>query len=352
MANRERSPHHRPSMSIQLTVSSTSATYFGSKRNAPIQKSTLVQGGSTAPALEGRDFGSMTVEELRAQGKKAVSRGDLNRADSLFDAAVCRATETNDPDRDRLLCNLAAVRTELGTVGDLLPELRNILLRSQSGDVNCLAAYHLARNFELKKAFKKAMFYAQMSRDRADEAENPDFRASALNLLGNILLAESHEEAAIEAYEEALTVMPEGDEVGRARILDNVGYCRALAGRPFEAFPFLHESLRILRRNKAERWLVSTHLDLCFAHLEVSRLSWARRHGEIALKLATRTGSDDDHRNALYLLGEVATLSGDEFACHEYFGLLQDRFYPEADRASTIELLIAVGVRELVNLRA
>jgi tetratricopeptide (TPR) repeat protein len=297
------------------------------------------------------------IDALRQRGREAVLCGDLASAQQLYEAALAIARVTDNPAiSDLLICNLAAVKIELGAAADVLPELRGVLMRTADMEVACLAAYQLARNFELEKGFKKALFYAQMARDRAEEADRAEYRASALNLLGNVLLAESREPEAIEAYETALELMPLEEEARRAHILDNLGYCRALQGRLPEAFELLYRSLRTLRRYGADRWLISTHLDLCFAHLEASRLNYARRHGERALTLAltpageVRLGTDDDHRNALYLLGEVAMMQGDMASGESYFARLQSRFFPESE--NTVPLLMAVGARNLVNLRA
>ena len=129
-----------------------------------------------------------------------------------------------------------------------------------------------------------------------------------------------------------------------------MGYCRVLEARFDEAFTLLYQSLRTLRRHGAWGYCTSTHLDLCFAHLENGRLRHARRHGEQALALALRFEDDDSVRNALYLLGEVANQDGDEAAAFAAFEQLQQRFYPEDP--NILHLLMAVDMRSMVNLRA
>src|SRR4029077_19688078 len=114
-------------------------------------------------------------------------------------------------------------------------------------------------------------------------------------------------------------LMPEGEGVWRASIFGNLGYCRILQHRHSEGYSLLYKSLRMLRRFRAERYMVSTLLDLCFAHLETGRLHHAERWGTLALQLAERTQQGDSVKNSLYLLGETAHLNGDAEGSRSYF---------------------------------
>ena len=69
-----------------------------------------------------------------------------------------------------------------------------------------------------------------------------------------------------------------------------------------------------------------------------------------ALALAESTGDRDAIKNALYLLGQTATSSGDTEAARAYFARLHRDFFPEADFLPG--MLMAVDVRTLVNLHA
>jgi len=288
---------------------------------------------------------------LRDEGADAVEAGRLEDALELFEQARFAADETGSPQLiDRAYCNHSMVAIELrqaeeGTVG----RLRQILVRNQDAE-NCrLAAYHIAEAYKLRKAYKKALFYAKISLDRSRELKRTDWLASSHNRIGNILLAESYFEDACSEYEQALTLAEETPSVWRARIWDNVGYCRIIQGRHDEGFDLLHRSLRALRRFGAERFLISTHLDLCFAYLEIQRSRHARRHGETALALAEKFGETDSVKNALFLLGDVANLDGDGRAAHGYFSRLQN-FYPDAPFLR--DFLFSVNVRGMINLKA
>jgi tetratricopeptide (TPR) repeat protein len=313
---------------------------------------------SRQPDLEGLCSGAadtvcLEFEKLRDRGHQAVDAGRLGEALDWFERAFAWAESLGEPRLvDLAVCNRAAVRIDLGDGEGELPRLREILLRN--GDpVSCrIAAYNIARHYELAKNFKKALFYAHLARDRSKLLGRRDWLASSYNLIGNTLLGESFVERACEQYERALEIMgeEEGHGVARASILDNLGYCRILQGRRREGFALLYRSLRLQRRLGAERYQISTHLDLCFAHLETGRYGYAERHGAMALALAEAMGEKDAVKNALYLLGETAHLSGDAAAALSHFQRLQGDFFPDATYLPGF--LLAVDVRKLVNLHA
>ncbi len=149
---------------------------------------------------------------LREAGREAVESGDLALALEVFELAWNRARELGDQALiDQAFCNLSLVRIELGCAEGASTGLREILLRNGS-DENCrLAAYHLARVFELDKSSKKALFYARIALDRSRKLDRSDWMASSYNLVGDLLLAESFTDQAIEQYEEALGLL--GDQV-------------------------------------------------------------------------------------------------------------------------------------------
>lgn len=290
-------------------------------------------------------------EELKSRGAQAVEAGRLEDAKSLFEEALAWAREHGDPRQiDLAVCNRAAAAIELGHGESELPRLREILVRN-ANPVSCrIAAYNIARYYELTKSFKKALFYARIARERSEHLGRRDWLASSHNLIGNTLLAESFVEQACEEYESALEFMPEEPSAARARILDNLGYCRVLQGRHAEGYTLLYESLRLLRRFHAERYEISTRLDLCFAHLETGRYRHAWNQGRAALELAERMGETDSIKNALYLLGEVENLRGHLDKARTYFTRLQRDFFPDASYLPGF--LLAVDVRALVNLHA
>jgi tetratricopeptide (TPR) repeat protein len=290
-------------------------------------------------------------EELNRRGHEAAEAGRLDEASGIFDELLSWARRREAPGLiDLAFCNRAAVAIVLGRGETELPMLRKILVRSDDPVTSRLAAYNIARHYELTKSHKKAFFYARIARERAEQQGRKDWVASSHNLIGNVLLAESFVEDAAREFEKALELMPEAPSVWRARILDNLGYCRILQHRTAEGYALLYRSLAILRRHGAERYLISTHIDLCFAHLETSHYRHARRHGTIALRLAERMNEYDSVKNSLYLLGECANLTGDVLGACRHFSRLQQEFFPEVNYLPGF--LLAVDVRKLVNLHA
>lgn len=290
-------------------------------------------------------------EELRSRGERAIQAGHLEKAQEILEQALVWAREQGDQRlEDLAVCNRSAVVIELGRGDGELPRLREILLRNGDPAGCRIAAYNIARHYELTKNYKKALFYARITRDRSESLGRRDWLASSYNLIGNTLLAESFVEEACVEYEKALELIPDEPSVARAQILDNLGYCRVLQGRTEEGYTLLYDSLRWLRRLGARRHEISTRLDLCFAHLETGRYRHARRQGTLALRLAESLQDRDSVKNALYLLGEMASLSEDVATARGYFTRLHRDFYPEAGYLP--EFLLAVDVRKLVNLHA
>jgi tetratricopeptide (TPR) repeat protein len=290
-------------------------------------------------------------EELRKRGLRAIETGELEEAAESFAAALRLADEQREPRRiDLALCNWAAALIELGRGDGEISRLREVLLRN-SDQVNCrMAAYDIARYYELKKNYKKALFYARITRDRSEVLGRRDWLASSHNLIGNTLLAECFLEEACAEYEKALELFPPEPSPARGQILDNLGYCRILQRRYPEGYRLLYESLRLLHRFGARRHEISVRLDLCFAHLETGRYGHSRRQGLAALALAESFGDAGSVKNALYLLGEVANLSNDLDTARGYFARLHRDFFPDAGYLP--EFLLAVDIRRLVNLHA
>jgi tetratricopeptide (TPR) repeat protein len=290
-------------------------------------------------------------DDLNRRGHDLVEAGRLEEAGAVFADMLAWARRYESSSLvDLATCNRAAVEVELGRGEAEILRLRNILVGSADPVCCRLAAYYLAHHYELTGNHKKALFYARIAGERAEQLGRRDWVASSHNVIGNSLLAQSFVAEAAREYEKALELMPAEISVWRARLLDNLGYCQVLLGRFQEGYPLLYESLAVLRQLGARRWMISTHLDLCFAHLETGRYRHARRHGTAALRLAELMRDRNSIKNALYLLGDAANLSGDVIGACGYFNRLQSEFFPEVNYLSGF--LLAVNVRQLVNLHA
>lgn len=299
---------------------------------------------------------------LRARWTALVAEGDFAGALELVEAAAAWAKTHGDATLlDRVLCNRAAIALELGRGEDLVPGLRTLLMRSDDRENAFLAAYTIARYYELAKESKKGLFYAQLARDRTADLDLPR-RGSSLNLIANFLVSECRYEEALATYAEAegclaraaLAPLAGGGEAAdrlRAAVIGyNVGYCRVVTGDVREGLAKLYRSLRTLTALGASRHVLLASLDLSFALLEAKKPLLARRHADRALALAERFEDPVSRKNALYLSGAAASAAGDELAARRRFAELQGAFFPEADYLP--DLLLRVDVRQLVNLKA
>ncbi len=280
------------------------------------------------------------------QLRDALVRDDLDGALGELDQITALIPEDDHALRDRLVCARAAVLLEFD--GDFsLEELRAILMRSRCSANQHLAAYQIARWFELRKQPKKGIFYARIAVDHAP-TERRDLLAFAQNLLANLLTAESRFDQALGWYRTALGLHGHCDDVWAARISANVGYCETVLGRPRAGLGLIYDSLRRLRRHGAERYQISTLLDLAFALLEVERPAPALRHANRAAALAERFGDGAALHNALYLIGEAAGSLGRTFEARRAF----QRLATSTGRPELTDYLLATDVRALVNLKA
>ncbi len=298
-----------------------------------------------------------TFDRLRSLGHLALAKGRVEKALRLLERALEAARQAGDQEQiDLALCNRSSVAIALGSHSEVIGVLKPILLRSGRADVCFLAADGLSRAHENGKDFKKGLFYARTSLSYAERSRRADWVASSHNQTGNCLVGSSRFDLAIQAYEQA-DLLLQGDhgrpesQVVKAGIQVNLGYCSMMTGHLRQGLGLSLGSLRAYRRLEAARVYAGwPHLDACYAYLELGRLDRARQHGRKALELAQETGLDSILKNALFLLGETEKAAGRYTDSHSYFARLQNRFYPESPQL--LEVLSAIGMRQVVNLRA
>lgn len=296
---------------------------------------------------QGRD----AAYEALTRGIENGHRGCFEESFRLFDEALEWARENQDqPLWDRIFCNRSAADFELGRIEEPRRELRRILFRTCDPESAFLAAYNIARSYDLQKDYQRAMFYSRVAQDRCLKLNRPDWLAWCHNLMARVLLSMSRAEEATEESELALKLMPFSPTVERAVILDNLGYCRLLQGRYQEGFGYLFDSLRTLTRLGAERLEPLPRVSLCFGYLEIGKYRYALRHAEVALRLAEAHGDDANIKNAYFLLGDSHNQLGHRDVALSFFTTLQERYYEDALHVP--ELLLAVNVRQLINLKA
>lgn len=310
------------------------------------------------PRLEGspgQDRASLRrrFDALRAACRAAVESGRLDAALEVADQALVCAERLDD---ERLIdlarCNRAAVAIVLGRFGDDFGDLRRILMRNHCAETSFAAAYHLSHAYELRKDFKKGLFYARVARDRAQAADDREILTKSYNQIGVCLLGDSYFEQAIAEFDRALELRDRdgtGDDVVRVSLIANRAYCRLVLGHDRGAFGDLFRCLRWYRRHGAELYAVWPHLFLSYGYLEMGRLVRAWRHADRALTLAEESGDQPARRYALFLLAEVEKAGGDLEAAMDHFERMRQLFYPDTTLPSAIA---SVGMAKVVNLRA
>lgn len=302
--------------------------------------------GASTPAEESAAYFAALRDNIRF----ANEHGRLDEALDLCDEAICWAQDRQRPaDVDLALCNRASILVNLGRGEEVASRLRRILL-SSADPRNCfLASYNLSRFHDHERESDRAMFYAQQCLDYAQRSDSVEFLAGSYNQMGVLQVAGSYFAEACESYEAALALAVE-DNVTRATMLSNLGYCRVVLGEHREGFRRLFASLRLMRRQGLRTWAMLPHLALSYAYIEIGKLEAGRRHAATALPLAEAAEHRESVMNALYLLGEGAKLMGDELAAYEHYQRLQREFYP--DKSFIPDFLMVTDCRKLVNLMA
>lgn len=290
-------------------------------------------------------------ESLRDQSRLEVAAGRFEAALDLLDNALAVARNMGDEDLVAMArCNKTALALATGRPGDHIADLRSILMRNYDVMTSFMAAYNLSYAYELKKEFKKALFYGRVARDRASAAESPEHLASSYSQIGNGLLGSSYFEEAKEHYEKALALLPDEQTYVTVPAHINLGYCLVMLGQVRPGFRLLFRSLRWLRPRGMRSMQVWAHLFTCAGYLELGRVRRAWVHGRKALAFAYQTGEQDAIKTTLFMMGEVERSGGDIEAAFGYFARIQKRFFPDQNDAPA--LLSVVSMAKVVNLRA
>lgn len=289
-------------------------------------------------------------EALRDRASEVLSQGNLQEALDAFTRAHQVARRMAEPDlEDVAFCNRSAVAIRLELDDGSVPALRQMLLRTADPEVGYLSAYNLARAYDNRKNYRKALFYARIAHRYSIELGEADQQASALNWIGNARVALNDFVGALEEYRLADLLIVGEDSERRSVILTNLGYCLLLTGETDEGLDSVIRGLRMARRVRAPLAESLGHLCLSFAHLLLGRPWYAVRHGAEALELAEAHNDPPIMKLALLLLGE-AYKQGDKVpAALECFELLQETYYPGMSQVP--EMLLGVDVCRVINLR-
>lgn len=294
--------------------------------------------------------GLAQYESFKNDAWSAISEGDLPKALTILEQGLSWArTDASATIIDRLICNRASVLIELAEDKQVGADLKKILLKSADDENRFLAAFTLARAYDLAGDTDRALQFARTAH-RHVEHLGADQQASSHNRLGNLLLVKNDFEGALQEFERAIAVLPDGDSLRRAIVLDNLGYCQAIRGRFKKAFRSLFASVRLCRRLRARRVEASALLALAYAYLQQGDAARALRHSARSLELAEQTRDRMTEKYGLFVLGEAHKQAGNPLAARECFRRLQEEFYPAS--AVVPELLLFLNVVNMINLKA
>lgn len=290
-------------------------------------------------------------DRLRDEIRALVRSGHYDDALPLAEEAFALAGELADERRiARASLNLAVISVFTGRSGEQVADLRRILMRNYDAETSFIAAYNLCLAYELKKEYKKMLFYARIARDRAEASGHDGYLASSHNQIGNGYTAESFFGEAIEHYRRALSLSAPALDQVTVPVSFNLAYCEILDGDWRTGFGRLFACLRWLRSHPMSEYQAQTHLALAVGYLELGRVERAWRHGRRALAHAERSGKVDTIKAALFQMGEIERAGGDLEASYDYFSRVQQRFYP--DQPDAPALLAGVSMAKVVNLWA
>jgi tetratricopeptide (TPR) repeat protein len=290
------------------------------------------------------------AEALRKDALALLEKGEFDGALELYDHALAHARDAAEPAFvDWIYVCRAAAAAERGPADEELLELKRILLRSGDPETAFRAAYTGAGIYELRRDYRKALFYNRIARQRATELGDPLLVSGSENQLGNIQVADSRFEEAAQAYTRALSAGAEISPVFQAVTRDNLGYCHLAMDRIADGLELVHDSFAFLESQQATAFTVLPLLDLCFGYLKCDRYEEARYFGEAGLQRADSSGDPSTEKNFLYLLGETCHLSGDTAAAQTYFDRLAS-LYPEFRNLRAY--LEVFDFRNVINLRS
>ena len=304
--------------------------------------------GEAAP-----DRARVEAEAARERAFAALTSGNVDASLAAYDESLSLSRRTGDDAFvDWIYACRAAAAAESGPASDELVELKRILLRGRDARTAFRAAYTAARVYELRRDYRKALFYNRIACQHADELGDGLLSVGCANQSGTLLVVDSRFDEAADAYRRALELSADAPEVPvlyRALVKDNLGYCLIASDRVPEGLDLVHEALGTIEGLGATSQTVFPLLDLCFGYLKANRFEEARYFGEEGLERSGLGSDPTVEKNLLYLLGEACHLSGDTPAAEGYFDRLAS-LYPEFRNLRAY--LDVFDFRNVINLRS
>lgn len=291
-----------------------------------------------------------TYGDLFQAGTVALREARLAEAETAFDRALRLAQGLDRKLADRAVCNLAALRIVQGRMEGVEEDLSRVLGTSRDLKAQQLAAYSLASLHRGRNRPRIGRFFAEMSLDMARRLDDGFSQGATAHLLGILECSEGRMRQGSRRIEEALDAgFVQDTPAERTLVLTTLGYVQVLAGERERGARTL-ETGRVAVRSGAtplyESWM---RLSLGFAALELGDLETAIQHSRRVLDLerARERRFPENHKYALYLLGEAYVQRGDTRAARECFHLLQTTYYPRLTELP--ELLLVVRTHTFLN---
>ncbi len=287
---------------------------------------------------------------LTELGQRAFTRGRLERALALFSAAEDEAKRAGDRElTDRAFCNRCVVLLELDRLDAAVGELKTVLMRARDPFTAWMAAYYTAQVYKAEGNIPRALAYARRASELAPECGQERAVAASANEHGTLALLESRFAEAAERFEQALASGGDLDQLGRAIVRDNLGYCLMCTGRVEDGVALSRDAAAAIEAIGARQYLAEVYQDLCYGALQQGNFQEARTWGEQALALARKFDHPTVARNTLMLLADAAMDVEDEAATESYLQALSEH-YP--DFRGMKSFLRAFNVRDVINLKA
>ncbi len=284
--------------------------------------------------------------QLSRAAELAFFEGKLAKARKLFEWVYTEAVRINEPLLlERTTCNQASVALSMRQGESYLPKLRQIGKHSADRMSRLCANNTLSNVFRERGQRQDAASFGASALAEAKALGRADLVASCLHNAGVLALHSSDLQAAQRFLEEAMALDEEEATPGESALAHSVlGYCLARLGQEQRAYRILNRGLARLSGRGASVYNEAVSLSVGFAMLELENFADALEEAETALStLAVSL----ERKYALYLAGESYASLGFVDEARQYFGKLQEEFYPR--EAGLTDTLLSLRTHRLIG---
>jgi tetratricopeptide (TPR) repeat protein len=294
-------------------------------------------------------------DRLMSVAEQALGVDDFESAAVLFAEAESIARKLGEIDlADHAFCNRCSVLLELDEGTEQIPNLKEILLRSENTRNRFLAAYNTGVAYYISDDLERARSYAQRATGLAQELGDHSLEHRSLNLVGTLAARSSLFDEAEDAFRRCLDAHREVEgyqRVNAALIEDNLGYVMLCTDRIEEGLQHCERARASMEELGAEHNIYEILQDLCYGYVLADEFDMAFSCGTEALELAITYSDELIAKNCLFLLSEIAVRRGDTFGARRYLHELT-AYYPEAGVSEEIiDVFLATDLTTVVNLR-